>query len=723
MRIPFFIPKEQKANPPSVAFADEATRGALNKAVQPNFIYNPPFGIPRFKNPLDLRRLGNTTQARMAKQTIIDEIVSVPWAVIPKEETDEIPEADKNQITEIENFLHNPNTNNESFEYILKGMLSDLLDFDSGIWVKDFDASGRMVEIRFADGATFLKNPDIHGKYETREDYIEGSGIIMEDQIRNPMATNAALGFSPVSSNAAKDKAAYFQFGYGSNSRPIAFGRKELVWFEKNPQTNQVYGKSPIESLEDVLQTLKYAIEFNLEYFEDNNVPKGFINLAGIDEDEMKQFRDKWNDLQLGTNKDGLIKKIFHRVPITNTPSADFVRVQFSSSELQLLEMQSWFSKLVWATFGVTPSELGFTENSNLATEVSQSRIFRKKAILPLLRTIEYFINNNILNEWDFGEKYKFEFNTFDIDDEKNKWELYQLQLGTGARTINEIRNDEGMEEIEEPTNAVRVTNQDLTDEEPDPNESMDNAESKSVEMEDVAKAITKLALKQEKELLSELRNNSNNRLAQVKDFNAIIRSVNNFLRIEDLKGLINTATKALYTKGLTETEIELRKKGATVNMVQTNPQEMQFLADMVFDNIKGLTEELRIKLKQQLKIGISNGEGLGKLTERVQKTLSIVPSRATMIARTESARIEEEGSLYAAQQIKSDGVSVKKWILMKDDPRTSEISRKLHAKYGSPEQAIPINENFKLNSGKISIDQKTAPFHPNDRCTVIYEI
>jgi len=187
--------------------------------------------------------------------------------------------------------------------------------------------------------------------------------------------------------NQARENAAYFQypftggFGLTANVRPIAFGKKEVIWFEKNPQTRQIYGKSPIETIQNVLQSLKYSIEYNLDYFEDNNVPKGFIQLGGADEEEMSAFRDRWNELQTKTNAEGLIKKSFHRVPITNTENANFVNVQFSAQELELLQSQQWFTKLVFATFGVTPSELGFTEDSNLATEINQGRVFKRKAI------------------------------------------------------------------------------------------------------------------------------------------------------------------------------------------------------------------------------------------------------------------------------------------------------------------------------------------------------
>ena len=205
-------PIEQKANPPMVLFADETSRGAINKATMPFYMVRPPFGIPRYKDINTLRRLGNTPQARMAKQTIIDEVVTIPWSIISVDEEKEIPEQLKNKIKEVETFFLNPNTNKEPLSYLLRQMLEDLLDLDSGIWVKEFDENNRMVELRAFDAATFLKNPNGFGKYDNRADIIPIGTIILDsktekeltplNRIDSTTATNAALTFGPSPSSA-----------------------------------------------------------------------------------------------------------------------------------------------------------------------------------------------------------------------------------------------------------------------------------------------------------------------------------------------------------------------------------------------------------------------------------------------------------------------------------------------------------------------------------------
>lgn len=732
MKFPFFNKAEEKANPPKVLFADESTRGAINKVTLPNFMLRPPFGVPRFKDIVTLRRLANTPQARMAKQTIIDEVVSIPWEIVPKDETIEISDEMQAKIDEITNFLNNPNTNNQSLEYLFRGMMEDMLDIDSGIWVKEFDKHKRMVEIKFADAATFLKNPDIHGNYIHREDIIPIGSINIEkyltgqNGIDSARAVNAAVGFqTPVGLNItdARNKAAYFQFGYLSNVRPLAFGKREIVWFENNPQTNQIYGKSPIESILNVLQSLKYCIEYNLDYFEDNNVPKGFIQLSGADDEEMQGFRDKWNELQLKTNAEGLMKKNFHRVPITNTENAQFVRVQFSSAELELIQTQEWFSKLVWATYGVTPSELGFTENSNLATETNQGKVFKRKAILPKLRMIEYIINSQIINEWDFSDDLVFKFNTFDIDDEKAKFELYKIQKDMGFRTSNEIRRLEGLEELED--DELELTNvqddmQNNNDKDKEKDKEINKPEKKALTLESIMSIFEKDMDSQKNILIKELRKNSNNRLTQIKAFSDIINAIKGFFSIEGLKSLIEQVTSEIFNDGVDNIESLIKRKNIQVNAVVDSPEKKEFLSEMVIANIKGLSDDAQRKLDQQLKIGVSNGEGVPKLIERVNSVINVAKNRAAMIASTEATRINGAGQMHAALQIQDDGVNIKKYIIMVDDNKTSDLSRALNKKYGTPGQAIPVDKNFKLTFQGKTYDQLTIPFHPFDRDDIV---
>ena len=427
---------------PPIDAVNEATREGLPKAYIPKFIYKPPFGYPRFVDLPNIRRLAAMPFVEMCISTIVDEISSVPWDIVAEDEKGDPAEGKDKEVAHVKSFFMNPNTNKESFEEIRRKYVRDILEVDAGVLIKMFNIQGEMVEIMARDGATFTKNPDIYGRIVDRDDLIIDPNIAMtnkEARLMEPGWINAAD---------AREKAAYFQYGWISGARPVPFGKKEIVWMERNPRTDSIYGRSPIEVLGQSIQTLIYAIEHNLEYFSDNSIPKGIIGLEGADAESINAFKDQWEEQQRVKDSAGNWKKKFHHVPIVGK-SPVFTRLQFTNAELELIESQKWWAKMVWACFGVTSTELGYTEDAKgMANQIVQSNVFKKRAINPLLRLEEYRINQEIVSEFGY-DGVKFKFLMFDVEEETKKATLYKLQLDAGYRTVNEIRTEEGLDEVD----------------------------------------------------------------------------------------------------------------------------------------------------------------------------------------------------------------------------------------------------------------------------------
>ena len=436
---------------------NEATRDGLNKAYIPKFLYKPPFGYPRFSNMPYVRYLAQTPYVEMCIRTIIDEIAAIEWDIIPADGMEE--EADEAEIEHIRNFFNNPNTNQESFEQVFVKMpVRDLLEVNSGVLNKVFNLKEEMVEVVARDGATFTKNPDIHGMYTNRDE------IILPDKILDDTIGQEYLNpYSEITASSSRERAAYFQYGWIAGPIPVPFGKREIIWLEGMKRTDDHYGYSPVQVLAKSIQMLLYMIESDLEYYNDNNVPKGIIGLDESDADELNAFKDQWFETQRTKDEFGSWKKIMNKVPIVNKVPT-FTRIEFSASEMQIIEKQKWYTKMVWASFGVTPTELGYTEDAKgSANQIVQSKVFRKKAINPILRNLEASYNMSLVSEFNYWgtikteagksikrPKYEFRFKKFDVDEEKSKYELYKLQVtDTGIRTINEVRKDEGLEPLE----------------------------------------------------------------------------------------------------------------------------------------------------------------------------------------------------------------------------------------------------------------------------------
>jgi len=222
-----------------------------------------------------------------------------------------------------------------------------------------------------------------------------------------------------------------------------------------------------MEVLAKTVQTLIYAVESQLEYFNDNSIPPGVLGMDGMSAEDLKAFGQQWIQQQKVQDTLGNWKRANHKLPMVNK-MPKFERLGFTNQELELIESQKWWSKLVWGSFGITATELGFTEDAKgSANQIVQTSVAKKRIIYPLLRLIEYHVNTEIIPEFGVeGVRYKYKI--FDIDEETKKWGLYKLQTESDLKTVNEVRNAEGLDELEggDETGSMRADRQQTEDRE-----------------------------------------------------------------------------------------------------------------------------------------------------------------------------------------------------------------------------------------------------------------
>ena len=618
---------------PAIDAISEQTRDAQPKAYIPKFMYKPPFGYPRFVDIPSIRRLAASPYVDMCITAIIDEACAVPWDITIKEGKEDSKDAQAH-VDHVKAFYDNPNTNKESFEEIRRKYLRDILEIDSGVLNKLFNMKEEMVEMVARDGATFTKNPDVYGMMTDREDLIPNVNIAatkkeMSD-LAHAAANPSALGFDTagwITSADVREKAAYFQYGWIAGARPVPFGKKEIIWFERNPRTDAIYGRSPVQILAETIQTLIYAIESNLEYFSDNQIPRGIIGLENANAEEVKSFKDQWKENQRVKDSAGNWKKQFHHIPVVNkTPT--FTRLELTNQELELIESQKWWAKLVWACFGVTGTELGFTEDAKgMANQIVQSNVFRKRTLNPILRMEEYKHNKEIVSEFEYDDV-EFKFLMFDVDEETKKAVLYQTQLAAGFKSINEIRVEEGMEEVDwgdkqsaeeafEMEQKYSNNNLDtgMSGKEEADEKKKNKKDKKILTGEEKAIQDNPLILREfetpgeerleasivyvlndeEKKIKALIKQEmGEKKIIGIKSVDDIAKRVKELLGFGGLKVISDAVIRNSYVSGWDSAEKQLNQ-----NMIM-NKGALEFIQNYTFNNIKSMTEEITADLRKE---------------------------------------------------------------------------------------------------------------------------
>jgi len=677
---------------------------ARYKAIIPAFLYKPPFGYPLAKNIPEIRRLARSPFVAMIVNTAIAEVSSIDWDIIT-EEGEKVPDE---IIKKTKDFFKNPNRNNESMKFIIEAVVRDIMEIDAGVIVKVLDGKRDLVEIYARDGGLFNKNPDIYGVMPSVE-----SGT-----------------------------PAYYQYGWLTGARPIPFLQDEIVYMIDHPRTDSIYGLSNVEILENVIQLLVYGVDSNLEYFSDNQIPKGVLSMVGATTDDIKAFQEIWAESMKKKGSDGKWRKDFHKMPIMNT-DGEFKQIGFSNVELELIQQQEWFTKLVWAVYRITPSELGFTENSNKATESGQNVVVKRKLIAPLISLLEYHFNTEIVNflPWVIGkyeDKVLFEFDKFDMVEEIRKVGLYIQELNAGLKTVNEIRklrNDtplpggdipKGVMLTGDSTGSIMNNYNKLDSTSSIMNKKPVEKVEKSSEENGVKKKVdvkalmssTVLTLKEFEviadknlsdleKIVLDLTRKEMTGFVNIKAMDSsFIKTLVASLSLNNIKSSVAGFIKESFFKGLGKVEVSVN---VGVN-VMPDYDAMRFLADYTFDNVKGLEDDLKNDLRQVLQRGLVDQKPYGELAKDISKVFDVSKVRALAIARTEEQRAIVQGELRGYQQL---GIPMTKTWLATVDAKTSPVCRALNG------VTVDLNDVF-VYKGQ-SFSGPTA--HVNCRSSLTYEV
>jgi len=411
------------------------------KAFIPEFLYRPPFGMPRKDNTVQFKQLAKNPYIFSVIKTLCDEATTTPWKIRVKEEFQDSGDDYIEDIKKVTKFLKNPNGNDESFPHILRQLITDLLEVDSAVLVKIFNLKGEMTQMFSRDGSLFLKNPDIYGYMGNRADFVmplpDGFTGVSIDFGGTP--TQSQQQIMKQYSLLYKEQAAYFQYGWTAGSMPVPFGKREIIYMMQMPRSDSIYGTAPLGRLLEIILNLIYGADFNLDFYTNNNMPDGAIQLLGANKEQIQQFRENMDNQFKFTDALGTKRKRFYTHPISST-EIKFTPFTITAKDMEVLAQQKWFTKILWMCFGVNADEMGFTEDSNKSDGANQIQNFKRKAIKPLLDVIQYHFNTQLLTEFfnnmdPSDVPLEFAFDDYDVQDDMMKHNLLEQEIRMQVKT------------------------------------------------------------------------------------------------------------------------------------------------------------------------------------------------------------------------------------------------------------------------------------------------
>ncbi len=338
--------------------------------------------------------------AALCISTRIEQMLGLQWGIKVRKKYVDRNHSYEEQIAEMTNFWLSPDKRND-FSTWLSLVLRDVLEIDALTIYPDRDEEGRLIKFEVIDGATIK--------------------VILDDRGRDAAYQQVIKGF-PVSD--------YHRYKLKDEDRLPLESDLEMIYKPRYQRTDSPYGFSPIEQ---IMMRVNFALRkqsYDMAYFTDGNVPEMLISppVDKLTADQVKTFEDWFNILMTG---DDAARRKIKMIP---WPANATMLKSFEYTTV----LDEWMMKITCAAFGITPDELGFTDDVNRSTAASQQDVTYRKGIKPLAKWLKDFFDS-LIKDLGYPElEWTWEFD--EAEDTLNAAKEDDLYIRAGVVTPDEIR-------------------------------------------------------------------------------------------------------------------------------------------------------------------------------------------------------------------------------------------------------------------------------------------
>lgn len=496
---------------------------------------------------------------------------------------------------------------------------------------------------------------------------------------------------------------AYQQILKGSTA--VSYTAEEIVYSPRNPRPHKFYGFSPVEQAVITIDTGMRRTLGQLYHFTEGNVPEAFIKCPETwNPDQVKAMQEYWDVIMSGNLKARAGARFIPGGAEPIFPKVD---------ALLKTEFDEWCTRIICFFFSISPQP--FVREMNRATaEVANSSSMRDGVLSELTWEKDFF--DDLLERMGMPGVEAYH-DTTAAPDAKTKNDIVLAQVTAGIRSKASARRELGIPEEDAPdeTEAPDPAKPGKPDEKPagkvcghdhgDANKAddlppmdrevplMEIVQGALDELKVRADAVAQAAFAGEK--LPELDFTKSGRKAFVKAVRVELGNAAMLGTVEASKLVTASADLALleapakaWAADRSAWLVGMKWEGKT--LVPNPNAEYR------------ITDEVRDAVRRQVTRAFEERLTPNQLAENLASDQAFSPRRALMIARTELAEAQEEGSMI---YYKAAGIKRKRW--------------------SGAANCCPLCQANE-DAGAIGIDadfpsgHKHAPSHPNDRCRVL---
>src|SRR5690606_4318772 len=171
-----------------------------------------------------------------------------------------------------------------------------------------------------------------------------------------------------------------------TNSKYTLFEPYEIIHFRIDDPDNDLYGLSPLESLEWAVSADIYAQRFNAAFFQNSGITGTIISVNGVDPDEIERNRKFL--MEHYTGPDAAHKPIF-----LEGQNVTVEKAVETHHDMGFLEGRRFILMEILAVLDVPPTKVGIMESANRSNSKEQDKSFRSESVAPLQYIVESALN------------------------------------------------------------------------------------------------------------------------------------------------------------------------------------------------------------------------------------------------------------------------------------------------------------------------------------------
>lgn len=189
----------------------------------------------------------------------------------------------------------------------------------------------------------------------------------------------------------------------------IPLGLDEVIMLKRPNPLNPYRGIGPVQSIMPVLDSRRYSIEWNRNFFINSAEPGGFVVFKKtLTDKEFQSWQERWREQHKGV-------AAAHRVGILE--NAEWQERKFTQRDMQFAELTNVTGDMIREAFGIHKATLGLADDVNRANADAAKWLLADDLLVPRLDRIKGALNHKLLPLFDADPLLEFDYDDPRPDD------------------------------------------------------------------------------------------------------------------------------------------------------------------------------------------------------------------------------------------------------------------------------------------------------------------